>query len=143
LSTFSKVAFSDENQRLKWFKSARALLKKGKISNLLAEMDIIHKQASKEHKDALICEINYLTKRNNQGRLNYPLVAAQNLPLGSGAIESLIRQVVNLRLKGNGKFWLKENAEVMLHSRCQWTADNWHNFSNSIFTCFICPATPG
>jgi len=40
-------------------------------------------------------------------------------------------------------FWLKENAEIMLHSRCQWAAYNWHNFSNSIFTCFICPVTPG
>lgn len=27
------------------------------------------------------------------------------LPLGSGAIESLMRQVVNCRLKGTGKFW--------------------------------------
>lgn len=32
------------------------------------------------------------------------------MPIGSGAIESLIRQVVNLRLKGNGKFWLQGNA---------------------------------
>ncbi len=39
--------------------------------------------------------------------------------MGSGAIKSLIRQSVNLRMKGNGKFWLKDNAEIMLHARCQ------------------------
>jgi hypothetical protein len=143
LSTFSKTAFTDEKQHFKWFKSARSLLKQGKINDLLAEMNSIHQQASNGAKDALIHEINYITNRNNEGRLNYAEIAAQHLPLGSGAIESLIRQVVNLRLKGNGKFWLKENAEIMLHSRCQWTAYNWHNFCNSIFTCFIYPATTG
>jgi hypothetical protein len=34
--------------------------------------------------------------------------------LGSGAIESSIRRVINLRLKGNGIFWLEENAEAIL-----------------------------
>jgi hypothetical protein len=36
--------------------------------------------------------------------LNYAKIAALKLPIGSGAIESLVRQVVNLRMKGNGKF---------------------------------------
>ncbi|RCJ42041.1 hypothetical protein A6770_35295 [Nostoc minutum NIES-26] len=61
--------------------------------------------------------------------------------IGSGAIESLIRQVVNLRIKGNSKFWLKENAEIMLHLRCQWIAGSWDNFCGSIFNSFIKPQT--
>lgn len=56
-----------------------------------------------------------------------------------GAIESLIRQVVNLRIKGNSKFWLKSNAEIMLHLRCQWCAKSWDNFCNSILTSFRRP----
>ena len=36
------------------------------------------------------------------------------LPLGSGAIESAVRRVVNLRLKGNAKYWIEEDAEHML-----------------------------
>jgi hypothetical protein len=42
--------------------------------------------------------------------LNYSKVLARKLPIGSGAIENLIRQVVNFRMKGNSKLWLKENA---------------------------------
>ncbi|GCL40299.1 hypothetical protein SR1949_54370 [Sphaerospermopsis reniformis] len=71
--------------------------------------------------------------------MNYSKVLARKLPIGSGAIESLIRQVVNLRMKGNSKFWLRENAEIMLHLRCQWIAGNWNNFCNSIFISFINP----
>ena len=54
--------------------------------------------------------------------MNYAEVLARKLPIGSRAIESLIRQVVNLRMKGNSKFWLKENAEIILHLRSQWIA---------------------
>jgi hypothetical protein len=61
------------------------------------------------------------------------------LPIGSGAIESLIRQVVNMRLKGNGKFWLPENAELILHGRCQWAAGQWKQFSQRILTSGITP----
>jgi hypothetical protein len=38
--------------------------------------------------------------------------------MGSGAIESAIRRVINLRLKGNSISWYKENAEGMLLLRC-------------------------
>ncbi|MBG1268730.1 ISLre2 family transposase, partial [Nostoc sp. WHI] len=55
--------------------------------------------------------------------------------------ESLIRQVVNLRIKGNSKFWLKDNAEIILHLRCQWIAGSWDNFCISIFNSFIKPQT--
>jgi len=38
----------------------------------------------------------------------------RRLPVGSGAIESAIRRVINLRMKGNSIFWKQENAEGML-----------------------------
>jgi hypothetical protein len=67
----------------------------------------------------------------------YRQVKAKNLPIGSGAIESLIRQVVNLRLQGTGKFWLHKNAEIILHGRCQWAAGQWNRFSHSVLTAGI------
>jgi hypothetical protein len=88
-------------------------------------------------------ERNYLLGAYNEGRLNYAQVLEKKLPIGSGAIESLIRQVVNLRLKGNSKFWLQNNAEIMLHLRCQWMAGSWDNFCDSILTSFINPKPAG
>ena len=85
-------------------------------------------------------QIGYFTKGQQGGRLNYDQVAEMKLPIGSGAIESLIRQVVNLRITGNGKFWLVENAEAMLHARCQWAAGTWGNFCDSILKATLYPA---
>ena len=45
--------------------------------------------------------------------------------MGSGAIESSIRRVINLRLKGNGIFWLEENAEAVLALRAAVVYERW------------------
>jgi len=39
------------------------------------------------------------------------------LPTGSGTVESAIRRVINLRVKGAGMFWKRENAEKMFFLR--------------------------
>lgn len=135
------AAFPQDNERNKWFNSARSLLKKGKINALLEQMTAISGSAQGDPREIMISQINYLTKGHKEGRLNYAFIAALKLPIGSGAIESLIRQVVNLRMKGNGKFWLRNNAEIMLHARCQWIAGNWNNFCDSILTALINPAS--
>jgi len=46
-------------------------------------------------------------------------------------------------MKGNSKFWLKENAEIMLHLRYQSMAGSWNNFCNSILGSFIKLKTVG
>ncbi|MBE9054110.1 hypothetical protein IQ243_27690 [Nostocales cyanobacterium LEGE 11386] len=103
-------------------------------------MQILSQNASHEQRSTMNSQIRYLQKSSEQGRLNYSQLAAMKMPIGSGAIESLIRQVVNLRLKGNGKFWLLENAEAILHARCQWAAGSWSTFCESILTARLYPA---
>lgn len=75
---------------------------------------------------ALAREFEYF--KSNAGHINYRKFKAMNLPIGSGVIESTIRRVVNLRLKGAGMFWIKENAEGLLHLRCQLKSGKWDSF---------------
>ena len=70
-------------------------------------------------------EIEYLRKHGEAGRLQYPTFRKMGLPLGSGAIESSIRRVINLRLKNNGMFWREEHAEEMLQVRAQVISKRW------------------
>ncbi len=70
------------------------------------------------------------TERNdfvrNQHRTAYPKLKALQLPVGSGAVESAIRRVVNLRLKGPCIFWYRENAEKMLMLRAYYKSGRWN-----------------
>ncbi len=47
------------------------------------------------------------------------------MPLGSGAIESTIRRVLNLRLKGTSLFWEEGNAEAVLQLRAAVLSGRW------------------
>ena len=49
--------------------------------------------------------------------MRYHMVTGLNLPIGSGAMKSAIRRVVNLRLKGTSIYWLEKTAEAMLMLR--------------------------
>jgi len=135
LQTFAEAAFSEKSEQKYWFKKARNILKKGLASNLILEMNQLIFNAPPEQAKTLIVQRDYLVRANVENRLNYAYISEQKLPIGSGAIESLIRQVVNLRMKGNSKFWLKANAE--------WIAGSWDNFWNSIFTSFLNPQISG
>ena len=47
-------------------------------------------------------------------------------------MESSIRRVINLRLKGNGIFWREEHAEEMLQVRAQVITKRWDERVNAM-----------
>jgi hypothetical protein len=137
LQTFAELALEPVQVKT-WFKGACSALKHGRVSALLKQMQSFTDSAKGKQREAIRKALQYFTKQPQ--RLNYAQVAAQKLPIGSGSIESLVRQVVNLRLKGNGKFWLPQHAEIILHGRCQWAAGAWNTFCNSVLTANLAPS---
>jgi hypothetical protein len=47
-------------------------------------------------------------------RFQYRTFRGNGLPTGSGTVESAIRRVINLRIKGTGLFWKREHAENII-----------------------------
>ena len=47
------------------------------------------------------------------------------VPIGSGPMESAIRRVINMRLKGPGIFWHEDTAEAMIMIRAYYKAQRW------------------
>ena len=137
LSAFAELAFANPKAAQSWFKKACAALKRGHAAAVVQQMQTLCAQAKAKHKAGLTKELKFFQTR--LPRLQYARVAALKLPLGSGEVESLLRQVVNLRIKGAGKFWLAEHAEIMLHARCQWAAGVWDHFCDSILTANLSP----
>lgn len=65
--------------------------------------------------------------QSNLHRMQYARSRKCNLPIGSGPMESAIRRIINLRMKGNGIFWLEENAEAMIMLRSFYKAGRWND----------------
>ena len=70
-------------------------------------------------------ELNYLETHGAASRLDYARYKLSGIPMGSGAIESSVRRVINQRMKSNGTHWRAENAEIMLQLRCTLLCDRW------------------
>ena len=87
-------------------------------------MIAVLRTAAKGTKNALLRrERDYFIK--NRSRMNYGEVSDKQLPIGSGAMESSIHRVVNLRMKGTCIFWKEDTANEMLMLRCYYKAGRW------------------
>ena len=65
----------------------------------------------------------YLEKREAQ--MGYPVWQAQGWPIGSGAVESGNKLVVEARLKGGGMHWARPHVNPMLGLRNIVCSDRW------------------
>ena len=107
--------------RKSWVKKHRGLLLKGEAAAVVQAVQAICRGRNSK---AIKTEREYFVR--NEHRLSFPAVKALNLPIGSGAIESSIRRVVNLRLKGPCTFWYKENAAKMIMLRSYYKSGRWN-----------------
>lgn len=107
--------------RSRWRNQQRRLLLQGQVEQVIAAVrDICRGRNSKTirtHRD-------YFVK--NQGRMAYAKLMAMQMPIGSGAIESTVRRVINLRLKGPSIFWCRASAEAVLLLRSYYKAGRWN-----------------
>ena len=67
--------------------------------------------------------LEYLEKR--KGQIRYAEFQAQGYPIGSGAVESANKLVVEARLKGSGMHWARKNVDPMLALRTLVCSGRW------------------
>ena len=112
-----------EDQRQEDYRRLRGLLKKGESKAVLADLE---EWAADQPEDSPVWRaIHYLRKHSAAGRLRYNCFRCRGVPLGSGAIESTIRRVINLRLKGTSIYWTEDNAEAVFQLRAALVSGRW------------------
>jgi hypothetical protein len=97
------------------------LLLQGEVEQVIAAVQVLCRGRNGK---AIRRHLNYLIK--NQSHMAYAKLMAMKLPIGSGAIESTVRRVVNLRLKGPSIFWCRASAEAILLLRSYYKAGRWN-----------------
>jgi len=112
-----------EGERQEFYQRLRGLLKEGKSRLVLRELKVL--AVNEPDDSAAWREIRYLTKHSDAGRLRYNCFRCRGVPMGSGAIESTIRRVINLRLRGNGIYWTEDNAEAVFQLRAAVLSGRW------------------
>lgn len=114
-------------QRTRWLSRMKKLLDKGSLETMQEEFAKYFKGCNSKIRRKIAAYFE-----RNAERMRYDQFRAAKLPLGSGAVESCVRRLVNLRMKGNGIFWRLENAERLLLLRGQLLAGRWDQFVDAV-----------
>lgn len=113
-----KIADSKRLQGAKrkhWLTIQKRRLLNGEIGSVVIELETLLKGRKSKNQTTWL---NYFrTHGLNHRRMDYAASRSQQLPIGSGAIESAVRRVINLRVKSNSTYWLRQNAETMIRLR--------------------------
>src|SRR6266487_4188617 len=106
--------------RTRWRTQQRHLLLQGEVEQVIAAVRVLCRGHNSK---AIRTHCHYFIK--NKGRMAYAKLLAMKLPIGSGAIESAVRRVINLRLKGPSLFGCRASAEAILLLRSYYKAGRW------------------
>lgn len=117
-----------KKQKRGWVSRQTNRLKRGEVE---AFTDAVRKFSKGQRSKDWRRERDYLLRNAKAGRLNYGLAREQQLPIGSGIIESTVRRVLNLRMKGASIFWTKDNAEDMILLRAYYKSGHWQALENN------------
>lgn len=114
-----KEIFSDEEKGNTFYKECEDYLKRGNIEvieQILTQLK--DKQQLDEKRKFVDDKLKYFM--NNKTKMRYDKFKEQELCIGSGAIESANKYVVQRRLKQPGMKWNEDNANYMAHLRAEY-----------------------
>jgi hypothetical protein len=116
-----------DKERKRWVNKMRAHLRQGLVGLVIDEATQFCRGRNARKLRSLI---KYF--RNHESRMAYAWFRKRRIPIGSGAVESCVRRVINLRAKGNGIFWEENNVEEVLHLRAQLLSGHWEQWVDQI-----------
>jgi len=115
-------------KRKDWMARNKKHLRAGRVETVIQAIDdlCVGRRAK-----AMRTERNYFAR--NAERMRYRVFENRGLPIGSGAVESAVRRLVNLRIKSNATYWLEQSAEAILHLRAVLKAGRWEELERHAF----------
>lgn len=131
VAQMGSAVWGEETERTKeWLSAKLHTLKHEGPTDLLCELQGL----VRDHPDLaeLGESLSYLEKR--EAHMQYPLYMRQGWPIGSGAVESGNKVVVEARLKGAGMHWARASVNPMLALRNALCSGRWTEARSQILT---------
>lgn len=130
LHEFANSNIVEEQAKQQWLEKQKNLLLEGQVNQVIKSID--HMQVKEQNKKKIL---HYY--KANQKRMDYKKYATIGVGLiGSGAIESAHRTVIQKRLKLSGQRWSVQGAKHMLKLRTIRMNKNWNKVINLVQTEF-------
>ena len=111
-----------------WLKTQQNKMKNNKLEEVIEELE---KNLPNDKEEKIKKCLRYIENRKNQ--FDYKNAIENDLPIGSGEIESANKSIVQKRLKIPGAWWLTETVEHMLKLICLRENGDWENYWDNCY----------
>ena len=118
------AVFGDEAEAKAWGKTQVSVLYDHGVDALLDRLRDLH-PSTDQARAVLATERGYF--QSNRARMQYPTFRAEHLPIGSGAVESSAKHLVQLRMKRAGARWSEVGAQSVVVLRAQILTQRAHD----------------
>ncbi len=127
LAAAARSTAMDLEQSNAWLEGCKKSLRESEIDTVITRLKILAPGIEgKEGAEALDTAMAYIEKRRHQ--FDYREAIRQELPIGSGEVESAHRHILQKRLKIPGAWWRLERAEEMAQLRATRANQRWDDF---------------
>ncbi len=113
-----------------WVHSIVARIDDGRLDDVLQDLRDLQGTLRGTRKKAVTDLLRYY--ENNAHRMNYSAFRDAGLPIGSGAIESSHRHVLQRRMKLAGQHWSEPGAHRMARLRCAYKTSGPAKFAQTV-----------
>ncbi|MCD4696053.1 MAG: UPF0236 family protein [Bacteroidales bacterium] len=124
LHEFANIYFNDKDQRGKWVNEQKEMLKDDKVELVIKNIQGLEKTKNTKIEKKRNSLIRYF--QNNKHRMLYKTFMEKGFLIGSGAIESAHRHVLQQRLKLSGQRWTKPGLQQIANLRVVYKSNEWH-----------------
>lgn len=120
--------FKDEKQGKEWIDHCQKLLLNDEVKELAILLQDIDCQGDNLEKQQQL--LTYL--KHNEHRMRYKTFMDEGLFIGSGAIESANREVIQKRMKLSGQRWTRKGVQQVANIRVAFKSNEWENVQKLI-----------
>jgi len=128
LWTLGHTVFADEAACIAWVETQKDTLYTQGPLPVLGALRTLWAQRPSDPSVRKAIRLAFGYFRRNRTRMDYPRFIAQHLPIGSGAIESLCKSLVEARVKQAGMRWSGAGLDAIIALRSLHRSGSWDVF---------------
>lgn len=128
IGLWAVLVFKEVKQGKEWIDHCKTLLLNNDSAEVVALITAIDCQGDRKDQQEQL--LTYLA--NNKGRIHYKTYLEKGLFIGSGAVESANREVIQKRMKLSGQRWTRQGAQQVANLRVAFKSNRWEKLVQHI-----------
>jgi len=123
--TAAEVWYQFQPSARQWLEKARHRLRHGEVAHIINQLrqEANDSVRSDDQRHIMLRVATFL--ENHSPHLDYPTLKVDDLPIGSGFVESAVKWLIQQRFKGVGMRWSEDGFNNLLMLRLAWANDRF------------------